>query len=42
MKRCQIKLKLLLFDELVSFEASVFLIAFNKAVLFILSQIKET
>ena len=42
MKRCQIKLKLLLFNESISFEASLFFITFNKAVLFILSQIKET
>ena len=44
MKRSKIKWKLLLFDEsdfFVSFEASFFLFSFNRAMLFILSQIKK-
>ena len=43
MKRSQIKWKLLFFDEsdFFSFEASLFLFSFNRAKLFILSQIKK-
>ena len=43
MKRSQIKWKLLLFDlsYFFSFEASLFLFSFNRAMFFILSQIKK-
>ena len=43
MKRSHIKWKLLLFNEsdFFSFEASLFFLSFNRAMLFILSQIKK-
>ena len=43
MKRSQIKLKLLLFDktDFLSFDASLDLFSFNRAMLFIISQIKK-